>query len=56
MTLVTLAKGDDATARDRRKLLVARFFATRILPQSVALAQQIDAGSAPLMALTSDAF
>lgn len=51
MALVTLAKGDGASERDRRKLLVARFFATRILPQSAALAQQIKAGSAPLMAL-----
>lgn len=56
MALITLAKGDAADARDRRKLMVAQFFATRILPQTASLAAQIDAGAAPLMAVASDAF
>ncbi|OUJ15960.1 acyl-CoA dehydrogenase C-terminal domain-containing protein [Acetobacter sp. DsW_063] len=40
----------DVTTTGRRKLATARFFATRMLPQSQSLARQIAAGAAPLMA------
>jgi len=56
MALVTLAKGSAASLRDKRKLAVAEFFTTRILPQTVSLAEQIEAGSNPLMVLETDAF
>ncbi|ACB96830.1 acyl-CoA dehydrogenase C-terminal domain-containing protein [Beijerinckia indica] len=56
MALVTLAKGDGADARDKRKLTLAEFFTTRILPQTASLAEQIEAGSKTLLALEADAF
>lgn len=56
MALVAAAKGEAATPHEKRKIEIARFFATRILPQSLALASQISGGSAPLMAIASEAF
>jgi hypothetical protein len=56
MGLAVVAKGDAATPHETRKLAVAHFFATRILPQAHALAVQIKAGSAPLMAVASAEF
>ncbi|HEY0315867.1 MAG TPA: acyl-CoA dehydrogenase C-terminal domain-containing protein [Sphingomonas sp.] len=56
MALNTFAKGDAANPLDQRKVLVAEFFVTRVLPQVHSLVEQIDAGSAPLTALASDAF
>lgn len=56
MALNTLAKGEAANPHDKRKLLVAQFFVARMLPQVFSLAEEIDAGSAALMALASEAF
>ncbi|MBB2167573.1 acyl-CoA dehydrogenase [Gluconacetobacter aggeris] len=56
MTLVVLKKGEGADAHARRKIALGRFFAGRILPQAGALARQIDAGSAPVMALAAGDF
>jgi len=56
MALTTIAKGEAANSRDKRKLALAEFFTSRILPQTASLAEQIEAGSKPLMALESDAF
>ncbi|MDF0488902.1 acyl-CoA dehydrogenase C-terminal domain-containing protein [Sphingomonas sp. H39-1-10] len=56
MTLVVVAKGDAATPHEKRKIEIARFFSSRILPQSLSLGSQICSGSAPLMAIASEAF
>ena len=56
MACHALALGDAATAQHRAKLAVARFFMTRILPQTAGLALALEAGAAPLMALEADAF
>lgn len=56
MALNTFAKGSAATQHDQRKVLVAEFFVTRMLPQAHSLVAQIDAGSKPLTALVSAAF
>ena len=56
MACHALALGDAATAQHHAKLVVARFFMTRILPQTAGLALALEAGAAPLMALAADAF
>lgn len=52
--MVRAARGD--AARHRVKLATARFYMDRILPQSRALAAQIDAGAASVMALDAADF
>ena len=47
--------GDDA-AFYRAKLATARFYMSRLLPQTLALEQSVRAGAAPLMALDEAAF
>jgi hypothetical protein len=56
MACHALALGGAAQALHRRKLALARFYAARILPQSVGLALALEAGAAPVMALEADAF
>ncbi|MFW7269631.1 acyl-CoA dehydrogenase C-terminal domain-containing protein [Gluconacetobacter sp. Hr-1-5] len=56
MTLTVAKMGENADAHARRKVAVGRFFAGRILPQAGALARQIGAGSAPVMALAAGDF
>jgi hypothetical protein len=56
MACHALALGDAAAPLHRQKIAVARFFMTRILPQSVALELALQAGAAPLMELEADAF
>jgi hypothetical protein len=52
-----LAVGADGEARFyEAKIATARFFMTRMLPESGALAAQITAGATPLMAFDDDAF
>lgn len=55
MALAVKARGT-VGADGEAKLMLARFFAERMLPQSVALARQIDAGAGAMMALPVDAF
>jgi butyryl-CoA dehydrogenase len=51
-----LAEGVDDRAFYRAKLDTARFFMTKVLPESGALFAQIMAGSAPLMQFEDAAF
>jgi hypothetical protein len=50
-----LAKGTD-NAFYEAKLITARFYIARVLPQSTALNHQIKAGAATLMAMPAEAF
>jgi Acetyl-CoA dehydrogenase C-terminal like len=56
MRMATIAdrKTDDSLAA--AKVATARFYVTRLLPQTHALAVQIEAGAAPVMALDVAAF
>jgi alkylation response protein AidB-like acyl-CoA dehydrogenase len=56
MACHALALGTAATPLHRQKIALARFFMSRILPQSVALELALQAGAAPLMELDADAF
>jgi alkylation response protein AidB-like acyl-CoA dehydrogenase len=56
MACHALALGDAAAPLHRQKIAVARFFMTRILPESAALELALQAGAAPLMELEADAF
>ncbi|HEX8365379.1 MAG TPA: acyl-CoA dehydrogenase C-terminal domain-containing protein [Allosphingosinicella sp.] len=51
----SLASGDDAAFHET-KLVTARFFAERILPDTGALRRKIEAGAESLMALPAEAF
>src|SRR5215207_1425854 len=55
MALVAEARNGD-TGLAGSKLATARFYVTKLLPQSHALVQQVEAGAAPVMALDSTAF
>ena len=57
MARVSVAKrvGDEGMFYEA-KLATARFFMTRILPESAALLTVIGAGAQPLMALAAEAF
>jgi hypothetical protein len=50
-----IAAGASDTSRYEAKLTTARFFVTRLLPQTRALAAQIAAGAKPVMALDPSA-
>jgi alkylation response protein AidB-like acyl-CoA dehydrogenase len=50
------ARADSKDPFYRGKLVLADFFATKILPQTGALLETIKSGAAPLMALTADEF
>ena len=54
MAMVAERKTDDSVAAS--KVATARFYVTRLLPQAHALAAQIEAGAAPVMALDATAF
>jgi alkylation response protein AidB-like acyl-CoA dehydrogenase len=54
MAMVAERKTDDIVAAS--KVATARFYVTRLLPQTHALAAQIEAGAAPVMALDATAF
>ncbi|HEX9947402.1 MAG TPA: acyl-CoA dehydrogenase C-terminal domain-containing protein [Allosphingosinicella sp.] len=51
-----LANGAEDRAFHEAKLVTARFFAQRVMPETGALRRQIEAGSDTLMALTAEAF
>jgi hypothetical protein len=51
-----LASGAGDTAFHEAKLVTARFFAQRMMPETGALRRQIEAGSDTLMALPAEAF
>jgi alkylation response protein AidB-like acyl-CoA dehydrogenase len=51
-----LESGARGEAFYRNKLITARFFMTRVLPETEALATRIKAGAEPLMALADEAF
>jgi hypothetical protein len=51
----SLAAGDDASFHET-KLVTARFYAERILPDTGALRRKIEAGADSLMALPAEAF
>jgi hypothetical protein len=51
-----LANGADDRAFHEAKLVTARFFAERVLPETGALRRKIEAGSDTLMALSVEAF
>jgi len=54
---ISLGKADDADALFYKgKLATARFFMTRLLPETAALAAQIGAGASTVMALEAEAF
>jgi hypothetical protein len=50
------ASADATTPLKQRKLALARFFAARLLPQTVSLDAAIRAGAADIMALDADLF
>jgi alkylation response protein AidB-like acyl-CoA dehydrogenase len=50
------AKAEQSDSFYRGKIVLADFFATKILPQTGSLLQSIKAGASPLMALTADEF
>ncbi|WP_454815844.1 acyl-CoA dehydrogenase C-terminal domain-containing protein [Labrys neptuniae] len=54
MAKVALAKGDDAFARN--KLVTARFFADRLLPETGLRLARVTAGAGDVMALEAEAF
>ena len=56
MALHALALGDAAEPRHQQKLHVARFFMTRLLPQTLALDATVTAGARPLMAMAAEEF
>jgi hypothetical protein len=51
-----IAAGTDDRARHEAKIVTARFFAERMLPDAAALRRKIEGGAGALMALTVDAF
>jgi hypothetical protein len=51
-----LANGGGDKAFHEAKLVTARFFAQRAMPETAALRRQIEAGSDTLMALPAEAF
>jgi hypothetical protein len=51
-----LASGGGDKAFHEAKLITARFFAQRMMPETGALRRQIEAGSDTLMALPAEAF
>jgi alkylation response protein AidB-like acyl-CoA dehydrogenase len=51
-----LANGGDDSAFHEAKLVTARFFAERVMPETGSLRRQIEAGSDTLMALPAEAF
>ncbi len=51
-----IAAGTDNEAFHRNKLITARFFADRIMPESNALRRKLESGSESLMALPVEAF
>jgi hypothetical protein len=51
-----IAAGGEDEAFHRAKLVTARFFAERILPETGALRRKLEAGAETLMALPADAF
>jgi alkylation response protein AidB-like acyl-CoA dehydrogenase len=51
-----LAAGNDDAAFHQAKLVTARFYGERVLPEAASLRQQIEAGSEALMSLPADAF
>jgi hypothetical protein len=51
----SLAAGDDA-AFHQAKLVTARFYAERIMPDTGALRRKLEAGADTLMALPAEAF
>jgi hypothetical protein len=51
-----LASGAEDADFHRNKLITARFFADRIMPESNALRRKIESGSESLMALPAEAF
>jgi hypothetical protein len=51
-----LANGADDRAFHESKLITARFFAERVMPETGALRRKIEAGAESLMALPAEAF
>jgi alkylation response protein AidB-like acyl-CoA dehydrogenase len=51
-----LVEGGEDAAFHEHKLITARFFAERILPDTASLRQKIEAGAESIMALPADAF
>jgi hypothetical protein len=51
-----LDRGGDDDAFHQAKLVTARFYAERILPDAGALRRKIEAGAESLMALPAEAF
>ena len=56
VSAAALAGGDADTAFHENKLILARFWAERIMPETQSLRRKIEAGSDTLMALPADAF
>jgi hypothetical protein len=50
-----LEGGEDAAFHEH-KLITARFFAERIMPDTASLRRKIEAGAESIMALPADAF
>jgi hypothetical protein len=55
-SLEALANGAEDKAFHENKLITARFFAERVMPESNALRRKIEAGADTLMALPAEAF
>jgi hypothetical protein len=51
-----LANGADDKAFHEAKLITARFFAERVLPETASLRRKLEAGAESLMALPAEAF
>jgi hypothetical protein len=51
-----VVEGGEDAAFHEHKLITARFFAERILPDTASLRQKIEAGADSIMALPADAF
>jgi alkylation response protein AidB-like acyl-CoA dehydrogenase len=51
-----LAEGDEDKAFHEAKLITARFFAERVMPETGALRRKLEAGAESLMALPAEAF
>jgi hypothetical protein len=56
MRMAMVAEGKTGDTVAASKVTTARFYVTRLLPQTHALAAQIEAGAAPVMALDAAAF